>query len=474
MEVVVTETTVDPAGVEKSGAAEKSGNIIATRHVDRFIAMVDGYASGGTLIEAPDEIMEHFLYTYAAWPTADFFSDLTADVPADCRTLGTRIGNMTEGGGLAAAFDNDTSDLSAASAKITKSTADTRTSGTVLGNMTEGGGLSAAFNNATETAANSAKKSFALTDLRTLGTVLGDMTEGGGLAAAFDNTTSQVSSASAKKTITATDLRTLGIAIGTMVENGALAAAFDNVTSQTAANSAARTISSASLRGVGTTFGSYTYGAGGNAAIFDGVWNCTYDSANASYSYISTSGGIIGKDWGVGITRTITAFEIWAPNNTRFVNALGNIRVRLQGSQNNSTWDTLYDATDIVSSIGQHYVVNSGITATTAYRYHRIYVSMADGSGSHRFYMAEADLFEAPVLADCKGIVGKDWGDGIERVISSFSLYPSSDKGFLSNGGTVDIKLYGYHYAYYPIARKRIIQRHGCIKYEHHRRHFGH
>ena len=74
MEVVTQATTSNPAAVSKSGTVTATGGVIQTRMVDRFVALVDGYAPTGTVIKRPDEIMGHFLQTYAGWNPDEFLA----------------------------------------------------------------------------------------------------------------------------------------------------------------------------------------------------------------------------------------------------------------------------------------------------------------------------------------------------------------------------------------------------------------
>ena len=145
LQINTTQTTTDLAAVRKDGEVKKTGNVVATRMVERFIALVDGCADASgaitgapnALIARPDNIAAHLLNAWAGWPVAQFFSDLALGAPVDSRLLGTIMGDMTEGGGLAAAFDGVTSQASAASARISDAGQDTRTVGTPLGDMTE-------------------------------------------------------------------------------------------------------------------------------------------------------------------------------------------------------------------------------------------------------------------------------------------------------------------------------------------------
>lgn len=62
----------------------KGGGIISTRYVDYFLADAEGYQDDGSgtftgtpnaLIERPDHVKKHFLYTYISWAVANFYTD---------------------------------------------------------------------------------------------------------------------------------------------------------------------------------------------------------------------------------------------------------------------------------------------------------------------------------------------------------------------------------------------------------------
>jgi len=366
MEVTATETTTDPAGVEKSGQVEKTGNVVATRMVERFIALVDGYADDGAgtftgtpnaLIKRPDNIIADFLSAYAGWPVAQFYTNLALGTPIDSRLLGTIIGNMTDGGGLAAAFDGVRSQPASASARISDAGEDTRT----------------------------------------VGTPIGDMTEGGGLAAAFDNQTSQPGANCARKTTGSLDLRTAGTATGNLTNGGGLAAAFDGVTSQAQVN------------------GAYA-------------------------DRMSYSSGQIGKDWGENNAYIMTGFTLYAPSDAPFVSGGGTMDIWLYGYDGVSLI-TLYYATGVVQSNGQVYAVDSGIDTSTAYRWHLVNIRP---TVSQNFRASVAELqFRASGAVATFGRMGKNWGTGVTKRAKGFSAYPSSDGGFLSTGGNIDIKFRG-------------------------------
>lgn len=154
----------------------------------------------------------------------------------------------------------------------------------------------------------------------------------------------------------------------------------------------------------GTAIGDMT-GNGNLAASFDG----DNDETAANSSEINNPGidgpGNIGKDWGAGVTRKITGFKIWGSNDQGFINAANpTVTITLQGSQNNSDWTDLGNASDtdanslLISKL-------TGLTVSTAYRYHRLQITHDNGD-SKDIYSAEAEFYET----------NNAWQSGIDNV----------------------------------------------------------
>ncbi|MDR2017287.1 MAG: hypothetical protein LBQ00_00100, partial [Syntrophobacterales bacterium] len=68
-------------------AVTKTGGIVATRAVDKFVVFADGYGddnsgtftgTAGALISRPADVVKHFLNAQTGWPVADFTSNLSA------------------------------------------------------------------------------------------------------------------------------------------------------------------------------------------------------------------------------------------------------------------------------------------------------------------------------------------------------------------------------------------------------------
>ena len=122
-------------------------------------------------------------------------------------------------------------------------------------------------------------------------------------------------------------------------------------------------------RTLGTIIGSQT-----SAGLWDG-----------SNTTGQTSGGggdnWAGKDWGVGNTKTITGYAVWNNENTYGIGVHDTtVNVKLQGSTDgfSSSIVTLGETGLVPDGQGQPYPFKieklTGITATTAYRYHRILI----------------------------------------------------------------------------------------------------
>lgn len=131
------------------------------------------------------------------------------------------------------------------------------------------------------------------------------------------------------KTVQTLIPRTDGTAIGNMTENGGLAAAFDGITDQSQANSAR----------------------------------------------ITGALGLIGKDWGAGVTHRVSGFKAWGANNSGYCEGSNpTVNITLEGSSDNFGADIndlgTISFTDTAGSTPVEKL--SGIDTSTAYRYHRL------------------------------------------------------------------------------------------------------
>jgi hypothetical protein len=140
-----------------------------------------------------------------------------------------------------------------------------------------------------------------------------------------------------------------------------------------------------------TKIGSMTDG-GGLAAGFDGTTSQT--QAGSAQKSISVSGfnNTLGVDWGSGVTNTVCRFKVFGPSDNNILGAAGGTNIKLQGSTDNfsSSIVDLKASTAFPTGSGQSLDVTSGITTTTAYRYHRL---IGEGNGSNGYAIAELQLF---------------------------------------------------------------------------------
>ncbi len=118
----------------------------------------------------------------------------------------------------------------------------------------------------------------------------------------------------------------------------------------------------------GTAIGNMTT-SGAIANAFNGQ---TYAHWNASARKDPSEDAFIGKDWGSGNSYKITRFKVWAPYNYALAGTTASRYMKLQGSNDNSSWTDLYEDPDIIGNY-QIIDVSAGITTTTAYRYHRLF-----------------------------------------------------------------------------------------------------
>jgi hypothetical protein len=134
-------------------------------------------------------------------------------------------------------------------------------------------------------------------------------------------------------------------------------------------------------------------GGGGLAAAFDG----TTSQANTAGAALnnSSSDGTVGKDWGIGNTKTINKAVIIGPNNTSIVrnsiDSQGATAVYLEASTDNFSASTVSLASASTTTASGEVVVLE-TSGASAYRYHRIRVQAIDGSSD--CFIAEVQFYE--------------------------------------------------------------------------------
>lgn len=158
--------------------------------------------------------------------------------------------------------------------------------------------------------------------------------------------------------------------------------------------------------GTGTNIGDMTAG-GGLAEAFNGTTSVSQGSCCKKAPSTSGYNNSVGKDWGVGNTKTITRFTMYGPTDASFVGGT-TANYKLQGSTDNFSGSIvdLYSGTT-GSGNGQVIDVTSGITTSTAYRYHRV---IFNGNGTDTAAIAELQLYEGtgtrsePVMVSSESI----------------------------------------------------------------------
>ena len=146
------------------------------------------------------------------------------------------------------------------------------------------------------------------------------------------------------------------------------------------------------LRAEGTNLGNMTAN-GGLAAGFDG--NRLSDSGATAVAEVTSTAATIGKDWGAGVTRTISSASMWGEDgNDHNATSDEAMEAVLQGSADNSSWTTISDNltwTDASTATKRSF---ANIVTTTAYRYHRVLMNAVD-DGSVKMFIGNLELYTA-------------------------------------------------------------------------------
>lgn len=142
-----------------------------------------------------------------------------------------------------------------------------------------------------------------------------------------------------------------------------------------------------------TKLGNLT-GGGGLAAAFDGTTTGTAASGAFLNPSVSGYNNFVGVDWGSGVTKTVTEYRYYGPNDAGPVSSFATT-IKLQGSNDNSSWTDLHTSGTLSTSANTTLTVTSGITTSTAYRYHRIAMN---GDGSSSAFAVEVQFYEAGTI----------------------------------------------------------------------------
>lgn len=148
-----------------------------------------------------------------------------------------------------------------------------------------------------------------------------------------------------------------------------------------------------------TTLGNLT-GGGGLAAAVDANTSQAQSAGAASAGLGASNAGYnntAGCDWGSGNSKIIGRITVYSPNNVGICGGGAcSTTWKLQGSTDNFSSSIVDLYTSGSTSVGgnDNMDVTSGITTTTAYRYHRINVN---GNAVNTVSLAEIRLYEAGV-----------------------------------------------------------------------------
>jgi len=147
----------------------------------------------------------------------------------------------------------------------------------------------------------------------------------------------------------------------------------------------------------GVAIGSLTDFAALSTA-FDGVSVQLRANSTGKNPSVTGLNNFIGKDWGVGVTNTISKFIAYGTSDP-YPLTLGGNAVKLQGSTDNfaASIVDLWSGNG-TGAAGEVLTIDTGIDVSTAYRYHRL--AFEGNSAGGGVYCAEVEFFEAGVVPD--------------------------------------------------------------------------
>jgi len=153
-------------------------------------------------------------------------------------------------------------------------------------------------------------------------------------------------------------------------------------------------------QGTGTPTGDMTSG-GGLAAAFDG------DIENyAAGAYRGGTAADIGKDFGSGVTKTVTGVVVKMLGNASIDGGAGTetMTLTVQRSDNGSDWTQIFTESGISVAAGAVITRTSGFSNTAAARYARIVISHGGGGEIH---VSELEFYENSSATNA--ITGVGW-----------------------------------------------------------------
>ena len=147
----------------------------------------------------------------------------------------------------------------------------------------------------------------------------------------------------------------------------------------------------------GTAIGTMS-GNAGLGACFDGSNNQAYTAGCGITSAVQE--GFIGKDWGDGNTKLISGFKAWSSNNDGWFSANPSTgKIVVYGNTTDNTGTAISLGETATFNFRQNFNEQSiltGLTTTTAYRYHWINIYKETGNDNW-LSCAEVQFYEDPL-----------------------------------------------------------------------------
>jgi hypothetical protein len=175
-------------------------------------------------------------------------------------------------------------------------------------------------------------------------------------------------------------------------------------------------------QGTGTPIGNMTAG-GGLAAAFDG----DIENYNAGAQSNSTSGNI-GKDWGSGVTKTVTGVAVKMLGNVTIDGGAADetMTLTVERSDNGTDFTQIYTQSGIVVGNGHTVTRRMGFSNTAAARYARVSVSHGGGAETH---ISELEFYENG------SVLGSDLGTDTSGNGNHFTMSNGSGESGLPDAG---------------------------------------
>ena len=186
----------------------------------------------------------------------------------------------------------------------------------------------------------------------------------------------------------------------------------------------------------GTPTGNMTAG-GGLAAAFDG----DVENYNAGAQRNATSGNI-GKDFGSGVTKTITGVIVKMLGNASVDGGAGTetMTLTVERSDNGTDFTTIFTESSISVAAGAVITRRDGFTNTAAARFARISISHSGGAETH---VSELEFYEEVVSprTDSSGffreLTDAELLEWQTAMIDHYAANPTSTLSVVSNSGTI-------------------------------------